>query len=361
LRGVFISYRRDDTEGQAGRLFQDLADRFGRGSVFMDVTHIELGQDFRQAIDKHVASCGVLLTLIGKDWLSTADESGRRRLDDPGDFVRLETVAALKRGIPVVPVLVQGARLPRVEELPEDVRELAYRNGFELSHARWESDVEVLARALGKHVDAALPAEPPPNAVVSSPPAARTSAHSTSPSTHDPATPSHPRSTGKVAASAAAVTAALVIVVALAVHFTDSGKPPVPPIPGAGGSVGRPPPPTSDGSVDPPRPPTPPTPKRMNLLGKWTGSADCSVIFTKDDGKNVSANCNNPAVSHSIAGKYTSNQTISFTIVRKNENGCETSTTGTFQIINDKTLVARQNGWNGCGVKTPDAKLVLSK
>ena len=153
MRAVFISYRREDAEGQAGRLFDDLVMHFGEDSVFMDVAGIEPGRDFRRAIDEQVASCGVLLAVIGKGWLDAKDESGRRRLDDPTDFVRLETASALKRDIPVIPVLVRGASMPRAEQLPPDLAELAYRNAVELTHARWDSDVQVLIKALRPHVE----------------------------------------------------------------------------------------------------------------------------------------------------------------------------------------------------------------
>ena len=152
MRAVFISYRRDDSEGQSGRLYDDLVHRFGDGAVFMDVVGIEAGRDFRKVIDKNVASCDVLLAVIGPSWLDAKDETGLRRLDNPMDFVRLETAAALKRDIPVVPVLVRGARMPRPEQLPDDLKELAYRNGLELTHARWDSDVEVLIKALQQHM-----------------------------------------------------------------------------------------------------------------------------------------------------------------------------------------------------------------
>ena len=117
MRAIFISYRRDDAEGHAGRLFEDLVLRFGAASVFMDVAGIEPGRDFRKVIEQQVASCGVLLAVIGKSWLtsSASDAQGRRRLDDPHDFVRLETATALRRDIPVIPVLVHGAQMPRPE------------------------------------------------------------------------------------------------------------------------------------------------------------------------------------------------------------------------------------------------------
>lgn len=152
MQAIFISYRRDDAEGQAGRLFVDLAKQFGEDAVFMDVAAIQPGRDFRRAIDEHVTSCGVLLALIGKNWLTATNDSGVRRLDDPTDFVRLETASALKRDIPVIPVLVQGAGMPRAQDLPDDLKELSFRNGVELTHARWESDVQVLAKALRPYV-----------------------------------------------------------------------------------------------------------------------------------------------------------------------------------------------------------------
>jgi hypothetical protein len=155
MRAIFISYRRDDAEGQAGRLFEDLEERFGKASVFMDVTGIEPGRDFRKVIEQQVASCGVLLAIIGKDWLTATDADGHRRLDDPADFVRLETAAALRRDIPVIPVLVRGAKMPRAEQLPEVLADLSFRNSVELSHARWSSDVQLLINALLPYVDVA--------------------------------------------------------------------------------------------------------------------------------------------------------------------------------------------------------------
>lgn len=157
MRAIFISYRREDAEGQAGRLFDDLVAQFGNGSVFMDVAGLEPGRDFRRAIDQQVTSCGVLLALIGKDWLDVTNESGKRRLDDPSDFVRLETASALKRDIPVIPVLVRGASMPDVQDLPDDLKDLAFRNAVELTHARWDSDLQLLVKALTPYV------QPKPN------------------------------------------------------------------------------------------------------------------------------------------------------------------------------------------------------
>ena len=172
MGGIFISYRRDDTEGQAGRLYDDLVEQFGPDTVFMDVAGIEAGRDFRKAIDEHVSSCGLLLALIGTNWLSS-ESAGRRRLDNSSDFVRLEIAAALKRDVPVVPVLVRGAKMPRAEELPPDCQDLAYRNAVELTHARWDSDVNVLVQSLRRILQpkpiepaaAAVPSNPPPPSI----------------------------------------------------------------------------------------------------------------------------------------------------------------------------------------------------
>jgi TIR domain len=145
---VFISYRREDSQGQARALFQDLVARLGRGAVFMDVDSIALGHDFREVLQQRLASCDLMLVLIGPDWLAGKDAAGRRRLDNPGDFVRLEVSAGLKRKIAITPLLVQGAAMPTAEQLPEDIADLAFRNGFELSHNRWDSDVQELVKRL---------------------------------------------------------------------------------------------------------------------------------------------------------------------------------------------------------------------
>jgi hypothetical protein len=166
MGAIFISYRRDDTEGHAGRLYEDLVERFGRQSVFFDVSAIEPGQDFRKAIDANVARCSVLLAMIGPRWLDAS--GGARRIDDAGDFVRLEIASALRREVPVVPVLVQGAKMPTAAQLPADVADLAWRNAVELSHARWPSDVQVLAQALAVHMGGVEAAPVPQPAAASS-------------------------------------------------------------------------------------------------------------------------------------------------------------------------------------------------
>ncbi len=148
MNTVFISYRRETTAGEARALFNELLGKLGKNSVFMDVDSIALGRDFRGALQKTLESCNLMLVLIGKDWADVKDEEGRIRLQNPGDFVRLEIEAALKRDIVVTPILVQGAHMPAPEQLPADIRDLVYRNGFELSHSRWESDFAEMTRRL---------------------------------------------------------------------------------------------------------------------------------------------------------------------------------------------------------------------
>src|SRR4051794_2677355 len=115
---VFLNYRRDDAAGHAGRLYDSLAERFGKERVFMDVDAIDPGADYGDVIDKAVGSCDVLIAVIGQDWLNATDGKGERRIDDPDDFVRLEIQAALGRDVRVLPLLVQGAVMPSADELP---------------------------------------------------------------------------------------------------------------------------------------------------------------------------------------------------------------------------------------------------
>jgi hypothetical protein len=141
---VFISYRRQESSGLAGRLYDRLAARLGDDQVFMDVDTIALGVDFAEVIAQAVSSCQVLLAVIGPRWLSATDEDGRRRLDDPDDLVRLEIAAALERDIRVIPILVEGAVMPRRQQLPEVLAGLARRNALSMRHESFRADAERL-------------------------------------------------------------------------------------------------------------------------------------------------------------------------------------------------------------------------
>ena len=169
---VFISYRREETAYPAGWLYDRLANHYGGGQVFKDVDSIELGADFVQVITRAVGSCDVLLAMIGEQWLTVTDEHGQRRLDDPDDFVRLEIEAALTRGVRVIPILVNGATMPRAEELPHSLVPLRRRQALELSPSRFEYDTGRLLKVLDTtlaevrtaHDDAAIPTPPAPQA-----------------------------------------------------------------------------------------------------------------------------------------------------------------------------------------------------
>ncbi len=145
---IFISYRRDDAAYPAGWLFDRLIDRFGAGQVFKDVDSIELGDNFADKIQDAVKLCSVFLAVIGPRWLAVTGQDGRRRLDDPEDFVRLEIEEALIRNIPVIPILVDGARMPSRAELPSTLQNLTFRNALELNPGRFGSDFARLLNAL---------------------------------------------------------------------------------------------------------------------------------------------------------------------------------------------------------------------
>lgn len=161
---VFLSYRRDDTAAYAGRLYDRLVAHFGADQVFIDIDQIAPGEDFVDVINQKVSETRALAVLIGRHWLDAADAEGKRRLDDPEDFVRLEVKAALDRGLKVIPVLLGGATMPRAQQLPEALAPLSRRNAIEISDTRFHHDVGRLIEALEKQVaaPAAAPAAPPP-------------------------------------------------------------------------------------------------------------------------------------------------------------------------------------------------------
>ena len=127
-----------------------LSEHFGEHSVFRDIDSIEPGLDFVEAVQRAVGSCEVLLAVIGKSWLTATDETGRSRLHDPYDYVRMEISTALNRDTRVIPVLVQGASMPSADELPNDLTPLARRNAFELHDTSWREEVARLITTLDK-------------------------------------------------------------------------------------------------------------------------------------------------------------------------------------------------------------------
>src|SRR5262249_17171733 len=143
---IAIFYRRDDSAAITGRIFDRLVAHYGVGSVFRDIDNIPLGVDFREHINTILAGTDITLVLVGKRW-SGPRPRRRRRIDDPADPVRVEVETALRNGMPVVPVLVEGAAMPNVEQLPDSLKELVYRNGLEVDSGRdFDQHIERLIR-----------------------------------------------------------------------------------------------------------------------------------------------------------------------------------------------------------------------
>jgi peptidoglycan/xylan/chitin deacetylase (PgdA/CDA1 family) len=145
---IFISYRREESRWSARSLYDRLSARFDRKQIFMDIDAIALGDDFVKVIEKTVGECDVLIAVIGAHWLTSTDEQDGRRLDDPEDFVRMEIATALKRDIRVIPVLVDGALMPRSTELPDDLKPLVRRNALQISDTGFDDDCRRLMAAI---------------------------------------------------------------------------------------------------------------------------------------------------------------------------------------------------------------------
>ena len=150
---IFISYRRSDSADIAGRIYDRLVDEFGPDLIFKDVDSIPLGADFKKALDERVSECSVLLAIIGDRWADARDETGKKRLDDRADFVRVEIESALKRDIPVIPLLVRGAQMPSEEDLPYSLRRLVFQNGIPIRpDPDFHHDMDRLISALHEYI-----------------------------------------------------------------------------------------------------------------------------------------------------------------------------------------------------------------
>jgi hypothetical protein len=158
---VFVNYRRSDSGGYAGRLYDALVSQAGL-EVFMDVDKIDYGVDFPEAIEDAIAACDVVIALIGPQWLTASGADGSRRLDDPADFVRIELEAALRRHTRIIPALVQGTEMPPAAALPESLSPLARRNALELSDARWRHDMQRLLDVLERTKESKRSESTPP-------------------------------------------------------------------------------------------------------------------------------------------------------------------------------------------------------
>jgi hypothetical protein len=152
--GVFICYRRDESAFAARAIHDRVVQRLERENVFLDVDNIDLGVDWFNVLTERVVACDALIAVIGRNWVSSADKDNNRRLDDPDDFVRIEIEAALRRDVRVIPVLVDGAAMPKANELPDALKGLARRQGIEISPVRFDADLEKLTHALVSILDA---------------------------------------------------------------------------------------------------------------------------------------------------------------------------------------------------------------
>ena len=144
---VFLSYRRQDTQHAAGRLYDRLVDQLGAGSIFMDVDGVDPGVDFVSRIEEAVSSARVMLVLIGSNWLGKGDD-GTRRIDQHNDFVRLEVANGLQHGLTVIPVLVEGASMPEVDALPPPLEPLWRRHALTLQHVSFQADAAKIIEAI---------------------------------------------------------------------------------------------------------------------------------------------------------------------------------------------------------------------
>ena len=147
---IFVSYRREDAPSAAGRLCDRLQERFGKGNVFIDIDTIQPGDDFAEIIQRTLAQCDFLIAVIGRRWLTVANDQGTPRLSDERDFVRLEIETALQRNVRTIPVLVEHATMPREQDLPPSLHPLARRQAVELTNARWSHDVSRLENGIAR-------------------------------------------------------------------------------------------------------------------------------------------------------------------------------------------------------------------
>ena len=153
---IFLSYRRGDTQWAARGIYDRLVDRYGRKNVFRDLDAIPPGARFRDYVERKISESDILILLIGKAWASYADETGRRRLEHPRDPVRLELEIALRLGLPIIPVRVEGAPMPTEGDLVPSIVDLLEFNAAEVTDSRWEYDVDRLLWAINETVEGRL-------------------------------------------------------------------------------------------------------------------------------------------------------------------------------------------------------------
>ena len=147
---IFISYRRSDSQDVCDRIFEGLSDNFGKGSTFRDLDS-KFGLDFRKVIDDALRKCKVVIVVIGDQWIDVRNKDGGRRLDHPHDHVKIEVETALNLGVPVIPVMVEKASIPKAEDLPEEIKDLERRGGFEFQSGQFfDRSMQILVENLSE-------------------------------------------------------------------------------------------------------------------------------------------------------------------------------------------------------------------
>ena len=239
MGGVFISYRRADSQGSTGRIADRLHHLLGDEiPLFLDIDSIRPGEDFRDVISDTLTKCDVTLIMIGPRWLDATDSEGNVRLEDEFDLHRMEVESALSSSATAIPVLVEGASMPGPDDLPESIRELAYLHAAEVSVRRFASDAEYLADLI-RTVVAAGPEDAPPEEAPPEPPAPPepvAAPEPAPPAPQPPAVPAEPASTATAADApvsdrpgpdrrvlVAGAVAALLVVVVIAIALTRDG------------------------------------------------------------------------------------------------------------------------------------------
>jgi hypothetical protein len=146
---IAISYRRTESDA-TGRIYDRLVQRYGDRSIFRDIDWVPFGIDFRKAVDEALGDADVLIAIVGPQWRGT-NEDGSARITDENDLVRIEIETALKRDIPLIPVLVSGASMPKVTELPESIRDFSFRNAATIDSGRnFNTDIDRLMRSIDR-------------------------------------------------------------------------------------------------------------------------------------------------------------------------------------------------------------------
>lgn len=165
---IFISYRRSDSAAASGRIYDRLCQAFGEGSIFKDVDDIPPGANYRVILEHEVALCDVLLAIIGQRWLASTDSEGKRRLDHPDDFVRIEVETGLKRpNVLVIPILVDETDMPAPETLPEGLRDLHYRNAAPIRNdPDFNRDITRLISTIQEHFPSSVAPSATPSPAV---------------------------------------------------------------------------------------------------------------------------------------------------------------------------------------------------